>query len=598
MFNNRQFTFVSLVIAVLALIWLVSRNHHVQLITAGIAVFLFGMYFLEQGFSQLSSEQLKEYLRRFTNTIPRSLSLGVITTALAQSSSLISLLTISFLSAGLLSLKAGIGIIFGANLGTTTGAWLIAALGLKIKVAAYALPLLVPAIVLISFNQRTIRGCGFVLAGVGFLFLGIDFIKEGFESFSQTIELGKYHFHGWKGLLIFIPIGILITLVLQSSHATLLLTIAALSTGQLSYVNALAVAIGSNLGTTITAILGSIQAHLEGKRLALAHLVFNLITSVVVISLFYPLLTFNNMLADLLQINSGDYTLRLALFHSLFNLLGVLLLVPFVDPLIRFIQWVLPRRKTQDNVIHARYLTKMAGGTSASALESLVRETAHLFHQFQKITARGLVGVPRHAIYSTKPTNEVLRSADNVWPSVKLLYYQRAKTLFGEILTFAATCKEGMSEKDIERIDQLVSVCRTIVEVIRLERNIQHNMSSAILTGARPLRDKYHQLQERLIGLLRGMHHLPKVGDPEDRQRWAEEQKKRLRHDASQDRDDLELLILSNRVDPLVASSLMNDCQTMREIQRLLLRVAKVLLVENRVTDAIPELEANALFFD
>ena len=252
-------------------------------IAAGVAVFLFGMISLEEGFKTFTGGTLEKILKSSTSSIPRSMGFGVLTTSIMQSSSLVSVITISFLSAGLLELTSAIGIIFGANLGTTTGAWLVAGFGLKVNLSAYAMPMLVFGVILVLQQARNLKGAGYVLAGLGFLFLGIHYMKEGFDTFGQGIELADYAMTGYGGVFAFAGIGILATVLMQSSHATLVLTIAALAAHQVSYENALALAIGSNVGTTITAIIGALSSGVSGRRLAGAHLIFNVTTGLIAI---------------------------------------------------------------------------------------------------------------------------------------------------------------------------------------------------------------------------------------------------------------------------------------------------------------------------
>ena len=249
-----------------------------KIIAAGVAIFLFGMLSLESGFKLFTGGTLEKILAKATDKRWKSLTFGIVSTSIMQSSSLVSVITISFLSAGLIGLYQGVGIIFGANLGTTTGAWLIAGFGLKVKISAYAMPILVFGTLLIFQNSKTLKGIGYVLAGLGFLFLGIHYMKEGFETFKDTLDLTQFAVSGLKGLLIYTLIGIAATVIMQSSHATLVLTITALASGQIGYENALALAIGANVGTTITAIIGSFSSNEQGKRLAVAHLIFNLVT--------------------------------------------------------------------------------------------------------------------------------------------------------------------------------------------------------------------------------------------------------------------------------------------------------------------------------
>jgi phosphate:Na+ symporter len=233
-------------------------------ICAGGAIFLFAMLAMEQGFKLLTGGLLESLLARTTNRVWKSLCFGIVTTTVMQSSSLVSVIAISFLGAGMITLESGIGIIFGANLGTTTGAWLVAGLGLKVNISAYAMPILVFGVLLVLQSVRSLKGLGYVLVGLGFLFLGIHFMKEGFDALKDHVDLGAYALTAVPGLLFYALMGIVATVIMQSSHATLVLTITALAAGQIGYENALAFAIGSNLGTTTTAILGAISVNVEG----------------------------------------------------------------------------------------------------------------------------------------------------------------------------------------------------------------------------------------------------------------------------------------------------------------------------------------------
>ena len=222
----------------------------------------------------------------------------------------------------LIGLAAGIGIIFGGNLGTTAGAWIVAGFGLKVNLSAYAMPMLVFGIILVFQRARNLKGAGYILAGLGFLFLGIHYMKEGFDSFGQTIHLADDAMTGYLGVFAFAGIGILATVVMQSSHATLVLILAALAAQQISYENALALAVGSNVGTTITAIICALGSGVDGRRLAAAHLVFNFVTGLIAISFIYQLMTIVSWVSVHLGIAADNYTLQLAVFHTLFNTLA------------------------------------------------------------------------------------------------------------------------------------------------------------------------------------------------------------------------------------------------------------------------------------
>lgn len=261
------------ILAVLAFMFWISPNF--KEIAASVAIFLFGMNFLEDGFRAFTGGVLEKLLAKTTDRLWKTVSFGIASPTVMQSSSLVSVITISFLSSGLIGLAAGIGIIFGANLGTTTGAWLIAGFGLKVKISAYAMPMLVFGVILVFQKPRNLRGIGYVLAELGLLFLGIHYMKEWFEAFRETIDLTQFavdgYVDGYAGLFLFATIGIAATVIMQSSHATLVIIITVLSVGQITYDTALALAIGANVGATITAIIGAMSANHQSKRLAGAH---------------------------------------------------------------------------------------------------------------------------------------------------------------------------------------------------------------------------------------------------------------------------------------------------------------------------------------
>src|SRR6056297_624895 len=309
--------YLPVAISALLLAFWISPN--AQEIAAGVAIFLFGVLMLEDGFKLLGGGMLERLLERATRSVSRSILFGIVSTTVLQSSSLVSVITISFLSAGLISLMGGVGIIFGANIGTTTGAWLVAGLGLKVDIAAYAMPMIALSIILVFQKSKVLRGVGYALAGLGFLFLGIHHMKEGFEAYKDQIDLLRFALPGLVGLVVYTLLGTVSTVIMQSSHATMVLVLTALAAGQITYENALALAIGGNIGTTITAIIGALGANFQGKRLALAHLIFNVTTAAVALIFIAPLRDLVDAISATVGIGSDDYALKLAVFHTIFN---------------------------------------------------------------------------------------------------------------------------------------------------------------------------------------------------------------------------------------------------------------------------------------
>ena len=228
----KKFSFLFFLI-ILAIVLLINPNF--KIIGAGITILLFGMIMLEEGFKVFTKGPLQNILKKATNKLYKSITAGALVTAFLQSSSLVSVITISFISAGLISLSGGIGLIFGANIGTTATAWLVAVFGLKIKISALAMPMLIFGLIFSFKKESTLKGIGNVLAGLGFFFLGIHYMKEGFDVFKSYIDLTEFAVSGFLGVIIYTGLGVIITTILQSSSATLALILTALSAGQIEY---------------------------------------------------------------------------------------------------------------------------------------------------------------------------------------------------------------------------------------------------------------------------------------------------------------------------------------------------------------------------
>ncbi|MDX1769830.1 MAG: Na/Pi symporter, partial [Arenibacter troitsensis] len=316
---------------------LLFMNPTVKEIAAGIAILLFGMIMLEEGFHSFASGPLQVLLKKSTDKLYKSIGLGFLSAAILQSSSLISVILISFISAGLIGLRAGIGIIFGSNIGTTATTWLVSTLGLKIDIAGLAMPMLAFGIVLVLQKPKKLKGIGQILAGLGFFFMGIFFMKNGFDVYKDNINLADFAIPGVLGLVIYTFIGVLITMILQSSSATMALILTALAVGQITYTNSLALSIGANVGTTITAIIGSLGSNISGKRLAGAHFIFNIVTGLIALVFIGYLGQLVDIISGWVGISQSNYTFKLSVFHSIFNVLGVIIMIPLINPLINIL---------------------------------------------------------------------------------------------------------------------------------------------------------------------------------------------------------------------------------------------------------------------
>lgn len=306
----------------------------------GIGLFLLGMSMLTDGLKLAAGDGLRAILQRWTRTPLRGFASGALLTGLVQSSSAVTVATIGFVNAGLLTLSHAVWVIFGSNVGTTMTAWLVALIGLKLDIGAFALPIIGVGVMLrlIGSKRPRLGGTGQSLAGFGLFFLGISILKEGFEPLLplfQTLDLSEA---GIFAPFIFLLFGIVLAALAQSSAAAIVLILTATSSGGLPIEMAAAGIIGANIGTTTTAFFVSAGATPPAKRVALSHIIFSLFAGSVAFILLYPLVAISRFLADIVVGATVDEPVTLAIFNTLFNILGVILIWPLADRLIRWLQ--------------------------------------------------------------------------------------------------------------------------------------------------------------------------------------------------------------------------------------------------------------------
>lgn len=559
-----------------------------QEIAAGVAIFLFGMLMLEDGFKLFSGGFLEKALEKATGSVSRSLGFGIVATTIMQSSSLVSVITISFLSAGLISLLAGVGIIFGANIGTTTGAWLVAGFGLKVKISAYALPMLAISIVLVFQKNKYWRGAGFVLAGLGFLFLGIHHMKEGFEAFKDQFDLTRFALEGLLGLVVYTLVGTAATVVMQSSHATMVLIITALAAGQISYENALALAIGANIGTTITAIIGAITANYQGKRLALAHLIFNMITAGVALVFIGPLRVAVDFVSAGVGIPDTDFALKLAVFHTIFNLLGVVIMLPLLKWLIGFLERTIIQ--PEEDLSEPKYLTEAVDEFPQTIEIAMRREVKHLYDNAVELIVHGL-NLHRHDLFAAKDIAAVVEaSREPVEFDIDDRYEARIKTLYSAIVEFAT--RVGAKDMPEDVMDDIYSLRDVAGRIVRAVKSVKHLRANATLYTSTPqgvITDLYNVLRTEIARILVEINKLD-LADPDERSSlWLDQERIQVESDAQVTNSAVETLIRGHDLDAYMATSFLNDSGYAYSAMRDLLGAARAYYIETE--DAMAEVE-------
>ena len=575
-------------IAVGALLLAFWVSPDLQEIAAGVAIFLFGMLMLEDGFKLFGGGALERVLERATASTPRALLFGIISTTLLQSSSLVSIVTISFLSAGLISLVGGVGIIFGANIGTTTGAWLVAGLGLKVNIAAYAMPMIALSIVLVFQKSKPLRGIGYALAGLGFLFLGIHHMKEGFEAFKDQIDLTRFALSGLLGLFVYSLIGTAATVIMQSSHATMVLILTALAAGQISYENALALAIGANIGTTVTAILGSLGANFQGRRLALAHLIFNLATAIVALLCIVPLRETVDWISGWVGIGSSDYTMKLAMFHTIFNVLGVSLMLPFLTQLIAFLE----RRILEPvpDVSQPRFLNEAVDEFPQTLEIALRKEVLHLYENAAELILHGL-NLHRDQVFSTDDVAGLVRKSRRPLElDLNEGYERRVKTLYSGIVEFTSRAGDKRLAPEIaDRIYTLRDVASNIVQAVKSIKHLRKNILRYTVRPQGATTELYDELRTQIARVAVEIRKLG-LAEPEDRSTlWLDQERARIEEDARSTSRRVDTLIRKGELSPAAATSFMNDSGYAYVAMRELIEAARRYYVERN--SAMAEVE-------
>lgn len=564
----------SITIMVIIVIYALSVNEQLGKLCAGVAILLFGMLFLGDGFKAFSGGFLEKTLTNSTKTSLRSVIFGTIVTTLMQSSSLVSVLSISFVSASLITLIQGIGVMFGANLGNTTGSWLIAGAS-SISISSLALPLIVGGLLFNFQSNLLYKGVGKILAGLGFFFLGVFYIKAGFEGFKDVMDLSQYELEGYKAVLGFLFIGALITSIIQSSHATLAIIITAYFEQQIGYEQALAAVLGTSVGGVVTALVASLSTNIEGRRLAVANCIFNFTTVFIVAVFFNYFVMINDAISNAIGLEQ-DSILRLAVFHTLFNLFGVVLLIAFIPKIANFLTKTLKGHNTGESV--PLFINDSILPYKDTALEALDNEVKHLYDNAFAIISH-TIGFSRADIRSTKEFDEIKNNKD--WFkqtfNVTELYNTQIKVLFNAIMDFSTKLQTFANETQyVERIVALQIASRKIAEATKNIGLLQANMKKHA-TGNNPaLQKEYDDMRLELGQLLRMIEEI-KHAPKESLEALKDDLKKQKKFFKQQDKDAfnvVEKLIQENAINAANGTSLLNDLSFIHNVAKELISAA------------------------
>ncbi len=390
-----------------------------QLLTllGALGMFLYGMNLMSTGLQKAAGERLRHILAAMTSNRVKSVATGLTITSIIQSSSATTVMVVGFVNAGLLALEQAIGVIMGANIGTTVTAWLISLLGFKMDISVLAVPLMAIGFVMSVSKRERYRNISEFIIGFSLLFLGLSLMKNSVPDLEQTPEvlsfIGRWTGYGFWSVLLFLAFGTVLTLVLQSSSATMALTLIMLSLGWLPFDMAAAMVLGENIGTTITANIAAAMANVNAKRAALAHTLFNVFGVVWALALFRPFVNFIGLTitwlgypnpaelpSGILNPASDEATSALyglSMLHTLFNTCNTCILIWFVPQIAKIVTALIKSKvNPEDEIFKLKFISAGAMDTAELSVIQAWKEVAH----FAQISRNGF-GYAKSAIHAT-----------------------------------------------------------------------------------------------------------------------------------------------------------------------------------------------------
>lgn len=580
---------------------------------AGLAFFLFGMQSMQDGLGQLAGGKLERILAKSTETSLKSLLFGVSSTLILQSTTVVSLLIIAFISTGLITLAAGIGIIIGANVGASGGIWLLALAGQNVSLGPFAYPMIVIGI-LASFAGKSAKAGGRVLIGIAFILLAIDLIKTGFSSFTEDIDILSYTLEGWAGTFLLVAVGLILTIILQSSHATIMLILTMLSLEQITIPESFALTIGAIVGSALaTGILGFLGGNRPGMRVAASHVIYNAGTGIVMLILFKPVIYLVSEISLYMQFHS---LIEVAVFYTIFNIVGLILFWPLKGKLAVFLEKVIPNIPEPTQLVDftgdytevevevsatpPRFLLENTLSSTQTATRAVLQELEHL----SKISLEVICHILflRTEALSAKEVTETTIAEYNDFNTVAadLLYQKHIKNLYSEMLTFIS--KINYKESD-QQYQQILATCQVIafklVSAVKNSHHLQKNLRYYLSREESVAQDFYTDLRNYILTNLRLIYQIHLYNDTESDQEESNEQHTERSFDyphirkiplteliedsrefESQFRADVYNALKENQINGFTTSSILNDLNYSTQIVESLFNILKIVAIQ------------------
>ncbi len=480
------------------------NNLNVWTFLAGLGIFLFGIMLMEESIKNLSGKAFKQFIRRYTATKLKAILSGAFVTAILQSSSAVTLMVLAFAGAGIIELANAVGIIVGSNLGTTFTSWIVATIGFKLDISALSFPFIgMGGLGLIFFGKSTrATNISKLAVGFGFLFLGLDFMRSAVESLSEKIPVEQFAAYGsW----VFIIIGFVITAIVQSSSAAMAIVLSALYSGIISIDAGCAFVIGTNLGTTVTVVIGSIGGVSIKKRIAFSHFTFNFGTSLIAFMLL-PLLT--RLVFDVFNFRN-DPVMGLALFHSIFNLLGVIIFYPFLGIFANMLKKFFHAKKSPTTLYIHTVLPEM----TESAIATVRQETQYMLWLSAIYSAR-MTGVHRDLPTPYPEAHLVVENAMKSGKTDEL--YRQIRQLQPEIISFVAKVQSNeMAEASSFSLNNILYAVKLASAVAKIIREMENDWTALEESDATIIVNELKTMKIKIRAYLLQITELPKLNAEE-----------------------------------------------------------------------------------
>lgn len=459
-------------------------------------MFLYGMNLMSSGLQKAAGSKLRTLLSRITSNPFKGVLTGFGITSVIQSSSATTVMVVGFVSAGLLTLSQAIGVIMGANIGTTMTAWIISIFGFKADISILAVPLMAVGFILSNAKRDKLKSIGEFVIGFSLLFLGLSLMKNSIPDLSTTPEVLSF-IQGWSGkgfisVLLFLLLGTVMTLILQSSSATVALTLIMLNMGWIHFDMAAAMVLGENIGTTITANIAAAVGNVNAKRAALAHTFFNVFGVIWALIFFHPFVNLVQNIVGLMNVDEQtSLVYGISMFHTMFNLINTCILIWFTSVIEKIVKFVIKDKPSKDKT-KIVYLDSGLIDTPELALSEACRETVH----FARVMKNGLEYI-----------RSAVQSSDNIadyepYKEKLVKYEQISDKMEYEIASFLnELAKAHISDYSLSLVRSLLRITKELESMGDSGESVSKSLT-AMINYSRHLSDEHKKALDRMLDLL------------------------------------------------------------------------------------------------